>query len=179
MINVLPIREKILLRREYILRLVILCVFLFSLLFICATLLLLPSYTFSQSKVKTLEAQMQKLNASYPDISQESLNKTIVDINSTLALLDSGKNPLSVPEDIFAVIVSLKPKNIKFFQISYVQDAKGRNNVEIHGNAPNREALATLEDIFKKDSRIDIVDLPISSFTKRSDINFTLKVTIK
>jgi hypothetical protein len=108
-INVLPISEKILLRKEYILRLVTTFLFILSILFITATLLLLPSYTFSQSKIVTLEAQVSEFNLSHPELDENDLRKIITEINSTLVIIDAGKSKRDTYNDVFKTLLSIRP----------------------------------------------------------------------
>ncbi len=178
-INVLPISEKKLLRKEYALRLATVSFCLFSILSIVATLLLLPSYTFSQSKAATLEAQVSDFNLSHPELSENDLRKIISEINQTLIILDAGKSKRIVSVDVFNTILSLRPLGVRFSQVFYMEDGDGKGTLEIRGNAIDRTALKALETAFESDPHIASVDLPVSSFTKRINIDFVLKVVMK
>lgn len=180
MINVLPQNEKILLRKEYIKRLITLSLFIFSVLGFLASFLLMPSYVLSNNKVSTLEIQLKRYNESNTDKTEGSLTKIITEINQDLAILNKdASKPVSFTEDVLAVVLSSKPKNIKLANLSYFVNEFGKKNLEINGQAPDRATLRLFEDTLKANSRVESTNLPASNFTKRTNIDFVLTVVIK
>lgn len=179
MINVLPLSEKIALRKEYRLRLITLCLFVFTILVFLASFLLLPAYVLSKGKVSTLEIQLQKYNEENPDNSVDSLAKLISNINTNLAILNKNTQDISFVDDMLATVLSSRITGITLSRISYRVSLEGKNILEINGRATDRTALRGFEDKLKSSDKVESTDLPVSNFTKRSDIDYSLTVTFK
>lgn len=177
MINVLPTEEKQSIKKEYYFRLATVNLFFISLVVIIATGLLVPSYLYSTTKVNSLATNFAVLNQTNADISEDDLSKIITDINNTLVLLSNNNNKFDVSNNVLGTILSLRIDGIVFSSISYMERTDANRIVELQGVAKNREILSSFQDKLESDQNIAGVDLPISNFTKRTDIDF--KVTIK
>lgn len=179
MINVLPLNQKIELRKEYRLRLVTLCLFVFSILVFLASFLLLPAYVLSKEKVSTLEIQLQKYNEENPDNSVDNLTKLISDINNNLTILNQGTQSISVVDDMLSTVLSSRSSGITISRMSYRVSLENKNVFELNGRALDRASLRSFEDKLKASPKVESTDLPVSNFTKRSNIDYSLTVTFK
>ncbi len=179
MINVLPQNEKSILHKEYMLRLVTICLFIFSSFFFAASFLLMPAYVVSKNKITTLEIELQKYNELNPENSENNLASITSEINHNLGLLNKNVVTKKVTEDIFSTIFSAKPTGVKFFNLLYSVTPEGKNTVLINGQALNRGSLRALEDNLRKDPHVESTNLPVSNFSKRSNIDFSITVFIK
>lgn len=179
MINVLPLDQKIALRKEYRLRLVTLCLFVFSILVFLASFLLLPAYVLSKEKVSTLEIQLQKYNEENPTTSVDNLTKLISNINNNLAILNKENPSISVVDDMLGTILASRVSGITISRMSYRMSLEEKNTFELNGRAVDRASLRSFEDKLKESSKVESTDLPVSNFTKRSNIDYSLTVTFK
>jgi hypothetical protein len=179
MINVLPQNEKSVLRKEYIIRLATLCIFLFTIIILAASFLLVPAYVLSKNKISAYEIELQKYNESNSNNSANNLSSIVSDINQNLEILNKNKQTKVLTEDIFGVVLSAKPKGVKIKNMSYAVTPENINTIQINGQAADRASLRAFEDSLKNDIRVESTKLPVSSFTKRTDIDFSLSVNLK
>lgn len=179
MINVLPQNEKSALHKEYILRLVTLCLFIFSAFSFSATFLLMPAYVLSADKINALEIQLQKYNASNDNKPEDNLFSIIGEINKNLEILNKDSKNKNITEDIFGTVFSARTKGIKILSISYFISPEGKDTAQINGQALDRLSLRAYEEGIKKDKRVESTNLPVSNFTKRANIDFSLTVSFK
>lgn len=179
MINVLPQNEKTVLHKEYLLRLTTVCLFIFSGFAFSALFLLMPAYVLSTNKIAALEIEVQKYNESNSGISGKSLSDIITQTNQNLEILNKNTGSKKVTEDILDTVLSAKPTGIKILSILYVVSSEGKHSAQINGQALDRTSLRAFEDALKREPSVESTDLPVSNFTKRSNIDFSLTVFIK
>jgi len=179
MINVLPLQEKNNLKKEYRVRLLSVVLLFVFLLGVISTFLLMPAYIASTAKVDFLEQKLESFNVLHPEISTDDLSKIVGDINETLNLLKNGTPPRNVSNDVLLQILKLRPENILLNQILYSEKPDKSGSVIIYGIAKDREALYSFKSVLESNTSIESVDLPISSFVKRTNINFNLTVKTK
>jgi hypothetical protein len=83
-----------------------------------------------------------------------------------------------VSETVLKSILENRPTGIKFTQIFYNERPEARI-LEVHGIATDRAILRNFKSTLDANKAFSKVDLPISNFIERSDINFTVVITIK
>ncbi|MDE2030738.1 MAG: pilus assembly protein PilM [Patescibacteria group bacterium] len=178
MMNVLPDNEKKWLRREYWMRFASVLFYFLALSGVIATFLLFPLYFFSVSKLNIATSKLEAFNAANPQIATQDLNKSINDINSKLNLLSSKEPSSSASDIILKDLLSNLPKGITIFQILYNETANEKE-LEIHGKAADRVTLRDFKSSLDNNPHIAKTDLPISSFLEKSNIDFTISITMK
>ncbi len=179
MINVLPQTEKKALKKEYRLRLVTVCFIFITILGILSSVSLVPSYVVSKNKEMILENKLTFLNKVNPDVSLTDLDLYISKINSTLLLLSNSNPKRIVSEDVILPLLAVKPSGIVITQILYGERTDGSASLDVRGVAPDRVALQNFKSILESNKKFTTVDLPISNFVKRSNIDFNITITIK
>lgn len=179
MINVLPENEKVLLRKEYRIRLVTVVLFIVSILLVVGVFLLTPFYILAQDKITALEIQLKQYDQSKTDSSADDLTKIISEINQNLELLNSEPSRTSIVDNVLSPILSARSNNIKISRIFYSIKMDGKSMVELNGIAVDRVALRSFEDALRKNPNIESTKLPVSNFTKKSDIDFSINITLK
>src|SRR5574343_1050435 len=170
MINLLPSKEKIVLRQEYKMRLLIVVFFAISILSIIFSIFLAPSYKYSVLKEGIAKKNLELFNSENPDIDVEKLNNEIVKTNEKLSFILSKKSNVFVSESVLEKILLLRTTGISFSQISF--DSNSKSVINIFGKAQNRSALKNFKEALGRESAFAVVDLPISNFIKPSDIDF-------
>lgn len=179
MINVLPENEKFLLKKEYRIRLVTVILFAFAVLLISGSFLLTPFYILSSNKINALEIQLNQYNKSTTNSSGDNLTKVIDEINQNLQLLNKTTTTQNISEEIIAPMLSVRPLGIKFSRIFYSTAQDGKKSLDINGLASDRTALRTFEEALKKNPHVESTKLPVSNFTKRTDIDFSISIVLK
>lgn len=178
-INVLPIEEKKALKKEYWFRFATMILSLIAVFGIIATILSFPSYLFSVSKLTFAESRLEAFNTENPDIATNDLNVTINDINNKLILLSDKDSGISVSDRILSDITENTPKGITVGSILYTEKDVKNKTLEIHGIATDRTTLRNYKSTLLATADIASVDVPISDFLERSNINFTVSIILK
>lgn len=179
MINVLPLLEKRGLQREYYLRLAVVYLCNLTFLALLASVLLLPSYMLSLSKEVSLEERLAVMNKENPDVSLVDLNTFIDKINSTLALFNTNLISRNISHDVIYPVLDARTSNIKINQILFAEHGEAGAELDLHGVAQDRESLQAFKLALEKTGKYQTVDVPISSFVKKTNINFTITILMK
>ncbi len=178
MINVLPDSEKKSLRLEYWTRFITVVLSFITLLSVISILLVFPSYFFSVSKYNIANNRLEAFNRENPEIATENLDKSIADINSKLVLLSEKQSSSTVSDTIIKDLTSNLPSGIRLNSITYSVNPTNRTIV-ISGRASDRTTLRNFKSSLDANTNFTKVDLPISDFIERTNINFTISITMK
>jgi hypothetical protein len=178
MINLIPKKEKqkITIGFYYRLMVLFLCTIDFCVFILIACLL--PSYFFSFQKNVSVNLKLEaQAKEPLPLVDEQSL-VVIKEVNSKLDLIDKDEKNKFLPSfQVINAVLLKKGSNIKITQIFYENDsAKGRK-ISLTGTAPSREVLLSFRRALEASSDFKTVDLPISSFVKGSNIQFSLSLT--
>lgn len=175
MLNILSTTEKKKVLLEYRLRLAVVAVFSTAVVALASLILLTPSFLLAVTKYNTAEKQLAVLEEKYGGTAKEKdLGAQIRDINSKILLLTSGgaTERLSPPQAVLNIL-KLKGSAIKIQGLTYDATAT-QERVVLVGVARDRDALAAFVETLKKDSTFTTITLPISSYVKSTNIDFSL-----
>lgn len=177
MLNILPIEEKKKVLIEYRIRLAIVSIFAVGSLAIAIAVLLAPAYMLAVSKHNVSKDQLSALEKKYGDSAQEKdLGEQIREINTKILLLLSGDTTDKlIPSQIVTSIINLKGNDIKISSLTYETTAS-QERVVLTGAASNRDSLAGFVDTLKKDPTFTSVTMPISSYVKSENIDFSIVI---
>jgi hypothetical protein len=133
----------------------------------------------SVSKEGLAESKLEDFNTANPLISTINIDKTINEINSKLTFLsDKDLNP-ETSDKVFGFLLNNKPAGITFSQILFNKRTDGSLLLEVHGVATSRSVLRDFKTTLDSNLNYKEVNLPISNFLEKSDLNFTISIVIK
>jgi hypothetical protein len=179
-INVIPEEEKKILKKMYWIRFSSVAFSFLAILLTTASLLFLPSYFFSISKANLATSRLEAFNKANPEISTNNLDKTIADINSKLGLLSTKDSTYIPSEIILKNLISNLPNGITLNQINYSEEISNNlRTINIIGKASDRAALRNFKSTLDNNPIVALTDLPISNFIGKTNISFTILVTLK
>jgi len=184
-INVLPEKEKKNRRKEYWMRFFTMLLNLIAIMGVVASLLLFPSYFLSLSKQNIIESSLEEFNKENSNLVNSNLDKITADINSKLGILNNGKEQDLVGGKILGNILSSRTEGITFSQILFnegtLTKAKTISSptLEVHGVATNRDALRNFKVALDSNPNFSSVNLPISNFLEKTNLAFTIVITLK
>lgn len=175
MLNILATTEKKNVLLEYRLRLAVVSVFAIGSLVLASLILLAPSYVLALSKYGTAEKQLAVLEAKYSGTGQEKeIGAQIRDINTKILLLLSGDTSTRLsPSEATLNILKIKSSAIKISAFTYDATAT-QERIVLTGTATDRDSLATFIETLKKDPTFTSITLPISSYVKSTNIDFSI-----
>ncbi len=178
-VNVLPPAEKKILRQKYWTRLITVFLVFLSAIEILSIILLTPAYFLSSNKVKLAENKLQSFDLLNPKISVTNINHSINNINNKLLLLSSKNLNQQISKNIFGWLLQNKPNGVFYSQILYNKRTDGSLVVELHGIAKSRDILLSLKTTLDSNPNYNKVELPISDYLKKTNLNFIISITLK
>jgi len=175
MLNILPIEEKKKVLTEYRLRLGVVAVFAVAALILASLILLIPSYMLAVSKYNFVADELARLEKKQSGAGQEKeVSTQIKEINKKISLFLGNEKAISrAPSEVILGIILIKEPAVKVTSILY--DIKpDLERLVLSGKANDRDSLARFIETLKKDPSFSKVDLPIGSYVKSTNIDFTL-----
>lgn len=179
--NILDIKEKKKILTEYRVRLAVVFVFMLSFLVVASLVLLVSSYLLAVSKYNSTEKQLATIQEKYSDGRKgKDVTAQISEVNSQVALFlknDAAGTELPPPKAI-ASVLSAKSATIKISGIMY--DATvSQGRIVLTGVARDRESMAVFVETLKSNPLFTNVTLPISSYVKSENIDFSVVVEFR
>lgn len=175
--NIFPTEEKKKVLAEYRLRLGVIAVFAVGALVLSSLVLLVPSYFIAISKYGNVSGELSMLEMRQSDIGQEKeVDAQRREANKKIDLFLKGDTSgrLTPPQTILSII-GTKSSAIKIQGFTYDASA-GQERLVVTGVASDRDGLARFVETLKKDPTFTKVELPISSYVKSTDIDFSIVV---
>lgn len=175
-INVLPPEEKKDLRRKYRSRLITILLNLFLLVGVLSIILLIPSYLLSAEKENLAESRLESFNLANSEITTLDLEETISDINKKLSIISQNEKGEKISEKVFGWLLDNRPKGITFSQMLYHKRTDSTLVLDIHGVSSSRIVLRNFKTILDENPDYKEVNLPISNFLEKNNLDFTISI---
>jgi len=177
MFNLLPEVEKKKILQEYnVRRGIVFFVFLCVSLGI-ALVGIFPSYVLSSIKLKEVKDNVSLVQQSSLFQEAGQLNKDLSQANIKLTALQADA-PSVLIGDLFSRVIEHKVVGVRLNGLMYKKGAtKDSSIVSLSGVAKNRESLSNFASELKKEPLFKNISLPVSSFAKDSNAEFTLQIT--
>lgn len=175
MINLIPKRGHKAIKLEYIFRVSSTLGVLFAGVMLLLSVALIPTYVLVDAQIKTFEAEKEQQAES-----DEAFQLADREVKLTKELLAQLKRtPENAhPSVVLEEIVSVAPNNISFTSF-YLRTENGDiESVQIRGQAPTREALASLKNEIEKSNMFDSAEVPISDLARDVDVPFAITATL-
>lgn len=181
MLNILLVTEKKKILNEYRLRLGVVAMFALGALVFSSLVLLVPSYLLAVSKNIAAQKDLEVLQAKDNFGEQwKGINKKIIDTNKRIELFlkTDTSGVVLLPSEAVKKILSVKGNAIRI--VSFTYDASdGQERIVVVGTAIDRDKLAKFVEDLKKDPVFTSVTLPISSYVKSTNIDFSIVIERK
>lgn len=176
MINILPPKEKEIIRNEENKKIILIIGILVSLFLICLAFILTSIDVFISGRVEA-EKIINEREEEESEVSEirhfsekiKSANKDFTDLNSFY------KNQIKVV-DLSSEIFETIPEGVYITLFSYQKEA---SRISIFGFSSNRESLLQLQNDLEKKEKFKDVYFPPSTWIKSENINFNLFFNIE
>ncbi len=150
-------------------------------LVLISSVFLIPVYISTHGRFAIVDQQKKDLEAQISRSENNDDAEKVKEIVSAVGVLKQYA-PKELPSSVFNRILVNKPKGVVITGFIYTPPStpfsEDLTTVDISGMAVSRVALAGFNDALKKDKVFKSVFIPISSFAKDRDIQFTVKLTI-
>ncbi|MFA5792068.1 MAG: hypothetical protein WC884_03470 [Candidatus Paceibacterota bacterium] len=177
MINLIPNQEKKKKVKDFYFRLTVIFFLALGICILIASFSILPSYFISSIKRDLANTKLEMQKNEPILLIDKNFITIIEDLNKKLDLIENvQKNKYLVSQKVINEIVLRKMSDIKINQISYEDNLLSGKTISIHGMAPSRERLLLFRRALEDDVAFKKIDLPISNFTKGSNIEFYLNI---
>jgi len=176
MFNLLPEQEKKQIIEEYkARRAIITLVFIFAIGLI-GVISIFPAYILSSSKASEVVRNIEAIRNSDIFKEEAELSSKLSEANLKLLALRPPKAQRSVVS-LFTSVVDHKNADIRIDGFLYTALPNGTTRITVNGIARGRQDLSNFVAELKKDPLLSKVDLPVSSFTKDQNADFSLDIT--
>ncbi len=176
MSNLLPFEEKKKNLREYIIRLLTAALIVIATVSIVASTMLFPAYIFSNTKERVLKEEIAATNEKSGGNLNATMKTVIADINNRLKIFPDKQQEMPISNMVIAPILKEKTSAVKIQEISYA-DERGGKTIIVSGFSATRSDLTQYVERLKKVPGFSKVTLPISSFVKDRNLDFTISIT--
>ena len=132
---------------------------------------ILPAYLVSLMRGQPL-GERTGLNASSTPQAVEDSSAVLKDAQEKISLLQPSSNNLLATK-IISRLIAAEPNGVKVNGISY---GAGVDGIELSGVASSRESLSLFTDNLHSQFKNATVNLPVSSFAKDRNIDFSLNI---
>lgn len=177
MINILDTTEKKKILTEYRFRLASVSIFAVAALVTVSLILLVPTYMLAVSKNNNAEKDLAVLKEKYGSGGKEKdISTQIRDANNKISLLSNNDtNARLSPSQVVLNILKIKGSTIKIYGFTY-DSVVNQERIVLVGRALDRDSLASFVEILKRDPTFTNITLPISSYVKSTNIDFSIVI---
>ena len=177
MSNLLPPEEKKAIRRDYAVRLIAVALFALAAAGVVASALHFPAYVFSGMKERILRSDIEILNKRTGGDLEASMKAAIGEINSRLQLFPDQPKDMPISKQVIAPLLEQRRSGVKITGIVYSVE-HGEKVVTVSGFAATRSDLTGYVERLKGVPGFTEVTLPISSFVKDRNLDFSLIINV-
>lgn len=176
--NILPPKEKKILKKGFILRFYLTATILLGAAFLIGTILLIPSYLLTRSV--SVEDEVGEYISSN-EIADEILNLP-TEVEIKLGFFQAQLNEVSVSKTL-AEVIGQKKSGISVNSISFNRKGQAGEKsgvmITVGGIAYDRNSLISFEDALNQSSAFSSVTLPVSNLAKDRNIPFSVNVFVE
>lgn len=175
--NLLPERNRRMVRHEYYMRLGVVALLLLVGTLIVGTASLLPAHFASQEKLNAIEMQAAFVEQSLAQRDEVASTGVVRMVNIELAALVAQQKRVRT-ETLLRTALAGKPAGISISSFRFKEGTEG-GEIEIEGQAEDRDALLAFRRALEGEPNVLSVKLPISNLAQTNDINFSLTIELK
>ena len=164
--------------KEYRLRRVILSLFFVVAIGFVALVFYVPSLMLTISKQKEVVNRIEAVKRSTLSSEADSLNKELTVESLKIKALEVPDNSMSVSE-LIGNILADKGDNIRVKSVAYKRGVGIESKIILSGFAKDRDSLLGFTQTLENGELFEKVDLPVSSFAKDKNLDFSVSVSGK
>ena len=172
--NLLPYERVRAARRSYFVRLAGLTLWIAALLLAIHALLNVPTYFYLRSQEVNRQAALTDLSQKISTQQDQTINKELKALNSKAVFLAAlSKKPLA--SEAVRLILGVRRQGVTLTSISYAATTAEKSSAMIvTGTAQTREALRAYQLALQGAPFVSAVNLPVNTYTKDTNISFTM-----
>lgn len=145
---------------------------------VISTVFIIPVYVMSFGRYLDVQNLKQNLDKEIAIRENATTAQNIKDISSSISALNLFKDN-DLPTVYIEKLVALKSRGVKINSIVFTPSEGSETAIDISGVADTRNSLVVFSETLKADKTFSSVNIPLSSFAKEKNIDFSLKLLIK
>lgn len=174
-INLLPENEKKYVRKLYRKRRLVISLWFVIIAFAAATVMLIPLYLLSENIQVIAEQQVTRLTQDQ-EVTPEEVEQRVFELNRKVRSLTEQEHTRLFP--LFNDLSQTASQDVRIRAMQYIVSEEG-TRIQMSGVANTREALLQLRRDLEQKEYSQGVELPISNFAERQDIDFSITITLE
>jgi multidrug efflux pump subunit AcrB len=174
MLKLLLNEKKKELKKEYLFRYLTILLFGLSGILILFLISLVPIYFILKIDQKVLKEELSVAQDAELNADRSRLKEKLTSLQQTLNIVDTPSVEVS---GYIQKITERQPRDISILNISFDKNTDSQTII-LQGNANSRGSLATFIDSLETIEEFSTVNLPFSSFTRDSDIPFSITISL-
>jgi multidrug efflux pump subunit AcrB len=175
MLSLLLKEEKREIRKEYLFRYLTILFFGVAGIIFLVSASLIPSYFLLKIDQKVLNQELSVAQDAELNSDRQRLKEKLAELQKTLNIVDTPSVEVS---GFIQSITEKQPRDINILNINFSELA-GVKNIVLQGTANSRGSLAGFIDSLETVPEFKSVNLPFSSFTRDSDIPFSITINLE
>jgi Tfp pilus assembly protein PilN len=176
MINLLPFESKKELAKEYKFRLANLTLKLLLFGVIIVTFSFVPALFSAFSGYTSLQSREAKLHTASVSREEQATLDSFDKFKNQIGVLKATSTRAFFVADVISFINEKKQADIQLTTFSFLGEDPANTTLVISGFAKTRESLAAFGDALKANKLFLSVELPVSNYSKKTNIDFTITI---
>jgi hypothetical protein len=176
--NLLPEEKKKEFAKEYNLKYFSVLFYLLAFAFLIAGSSVFPDYVMSRIDMIDYQNRNNSISSSETASTTAKIQADFKDFEEKINFLAEALEDSVSPSLVLSNVIGEKTSGISLESFSYYSETGGKKIV-ISGVAGTRDSLLLYKRKLEANLLFESVELPVSNFTKRTDIEFTTTLTIK
>jgi len=176
MINLLPTEDKIINKKDYLIRLFSVVGILVFIIIAISFVLSLPIFLSLFFEERDISAQLDVLKLRDSSIEADNIYKDLDILNKRLSLYEKNNDEVRQVSILIERIISLKTSGIKINYFKYEKDKDGK--LMITGKSDKRSDFVGFKKRLETDEMFSVVSSPLSNLLKENDIIFTMTIEL-
>ena len=168
-------RQKVV--HEYKMRIAIVCIFGLLFVTLIGAVFILPTFFLAHEKYSELLVKKQMLDVQLASNEETKSSEVIKSTTSSLDVLKIFSQNQNFSESLMSVIGKV-PQGIKIQNSIVTSSDKETLVIDIAGKADTRKNLVIFEQQLKNIPNMQEVIIPLSSFAKEKNIDFSIKIIL-
>lgn len=180
MINLLPLENKIAIKKEYLRRILVVGgIFLFSII-ILGNILTFSIFFLMDKQEKEYSSSLAMTNIHLSKENKDEIEAFVLDINSKTGDFLESQSKLRSMSGIIKEIISAKEGPIKIENISFSRGdgKKIKDNISVKGVGATRAGLLKFIENLERSRMFSGVQSPVANLLRERNINFSLLIEL-
>ncbi len=177
MLHLLPDTQKKRVIKEYRMRIAIVIAIFIALISVAGTALLLPTYLSAVGSLNTVKNGNKIKQNSIDGIKGNNLDEKIKNVDYGLQALKISQE-IPNPNEVYNTLMDGLQSGVVINRYSYMLVDNKSASISIDGVAGDRDTLVYFQNKLKAHEEFQGIEIPISSFAKKNNINFSIKFNL-